>query len=45
MAQKKFARGGGEESKTAVIRAEPGHDLILKTAGLREYFEGNYQLL
>ena len=27
------------------IRAEEGHVLILRTAGFREYFEGNYQLL
>ena len=33
----------GEE--TAVIKARDQHDLILRTAGLREYFEGNYQLL
>lgn len=27
------------------IKAKPDHDLILRTAGAREYFEGNYQLL
>ena len=27
------------------IQPKPAHDLILKTSGSREYFEGNYQLL
>lgn len=33
------------KNRKVVITEKPGHDLILKTFGLREYFEGNYQLL
>jgi len=29
----------------ARIVVKPGHNLILKANGFREYFEGNYQLL
>ena len=34
-----------DQQEKRVIKAKPGHDLILRTAGYREYFEGNYQLL
>ena len=30
------------KNKRVIINENPGHDLILKTFGLREYFEGNY---